>query len=102
GKLAPIGHRPRLGPLGMHIGGGDGPTKLSGHAFSAVSYSIGFNKACSFHIPVLSSDRDLSAKQSARPRPTTTVATQRNSAWAQQSIDSRCTNLFQFAPKRPR
>src|SRR5437762_13519871 len=44
GKLAAVRDCSRLGPLGMHIGGGNSPAKLSGHGFSAVSYGIGFDK----------------------------------------------------------
>jgi len=60
--LAAIAHRPALGPLGVDIGEGDAPAKLSRHRLPAVGYSIGFHVTGNAHVPVFSANRNLAAQ----------------------------------------
>ena len=75
-RLAPVGHRPRLGPLGMHIGGGNAPAKFSRHALAAMRHRVGFDKARATHLPVLGADGNLTAQQSAGTRAAAATAAQ--------------------------
>jgi hypothetical protein len=79
-SLAAIRHRTRLSPLGVHVGNSNAPAKLSGHALTAVSYRIGFNKAWPVHIPMFSADGDLAAQECARARPAVSATAQRHPA----------------------
>ena len=60
GVLATIEHRAGFRPLGMNIGC-QAPTKLSGHALSAVRHGVCLDNARHAHIPILGANRALFA-----------------------------------------
>ena len=69
--LASVRHGASLGPLGMDIGHGEAPAKLSRHALAAVGHGVGFEEAGAAHLPVLGPDRNLAAQERAGPGPAT-------------------------------
>src|SRR6266478_8678861 len=86
-RLAAVGHRPRLGPLGMDIGGGNAPAEFPRHALSAMGNGVGFNKARPAYIPVFGADGNLTAQQGPRAGAAAATATERHSARGKQTID---------------